>query len=344
MTPAPEPGKAEKQPDAEARRLAGLRQVLQVLGDQTATLKIGPDDTVTTTYAAMKDNLGAQTQATEQAGVPSYGGIDAKNVMELMRERALQDQQMRQYPVDMSQINYQSALAGQAQQQPQLKMADMKARFLESMLRNKTMRDVAATKAKGSPMEQLEFAGMFNLYKTNPEAAMIAMNPSLKPDARAAKVQYVDQLKESNLFTDKEIFTIVYTPNLVPEALAARIHEAQLRGGMGYEPVEKVGAYQKGLEQELTPAPTQGVAAPQNMPLESTANYDARNPAFADQVFAEPATEDTWDVDLSKLKVDDTVPGLPGSPGKATVISVSANKVKFKQGDNWIVMDIRAGE
>jgi hypothetical protein len=136
-----------------------------------------------------------------------------------------------------------------------MKLMDMAMRMRQNIANNQATIDAARIKAKGSPMDQLEFAGMFNLYKKDPEAAMIAMNPSLKPEQKAAKVQYVDQLKDSGMFTDKEVFTIVYTPNLIPEALAARIHEAQLRGGMGYEPAPKVGAYQTDLTSELTPPP-----------------------------------------------------------------------------------------
>jgi len=143
----PEPGSAEKQPDVNARRLAGLREALRVLGDSTATLKIGPDDSVTTTYAAMKDNLQAQTQATKQAGMPSYGGINAENVMQLMKQRSLQDQQFRQQPMDMSQMAYQNALAGQARVQPQMKMADMAMRFMQGAEAQDTALGVAGINA-----------------------------------------------------------------------------------------------------------------------------------------------------------------------------------------------------
>ena len=89
----------------------------RMVKDPGMTTTIKPGGEVVQVYKPMIDNLRAQTQATEQVGLPSYGGIDAKDVMELMRQRTIQDQQMRQQPLDMNTL-----LSGLAQRQYQGQM------------------------------------------------------------------------------------------------------------------------------------------------------------------------------------------------------------------------------
>ena len=86
------------------------RIVPLVLGNRAAKLTIDENDNINfkTDYAKA---LEAQTKATEQSGLPTYGGIDPEMVLQLMGQRAQQDQQFRREPFDIAQGQYQAALA-----------------------------------------------------------------------------------------------------------------------------------------------------------------------------------------------------------------------------------------
>jgi hypothetical protein len=83
-----------------------MQTMMRALGDSNVKLELGEDDTLKTTYKPMLENIQAQTQATEQAGLPSYEGIDPQLVLGLMKQRAVQDQQFRRQPMDMNEMLY----------------------------------------------------------------------------------------------------------------------------------------------------------------------------------------------------------------------------------------------
>jgi hypothetical protein len=226
--------KASVEPDMPARRQTAIEQVLRVLGDKTAQLSIGANDEVKTTYAA---NLEAQNQATEQSGLPSYGGIDAQNVMQLMQQRAVQDQQMRQAPLDLSQMNYQGALAGQARAQPQMKLMDMAMRMQQSADRDQTARDVAGIKSQGSLLDRIKADSLLNLPMGDRQVALFS---SLKKADAPAKQRVIEFLVGEGM-PFEAASQMALAPSNLDKALMSRVFGQLVNSGMSkYDTVEKL--------------------------------------------------------------------------------------------------------
>jgi hypothetical protein len=92
--------------DANATKRRAASMLMQVLGDKTASLKISPNDDLIATYAPIQQNLQASTEASAEAGMPNFEGIDPELVLGLMKQRAVQDQQFRQGPMDANEMLY----------------------------------------------------------------------------------------------------------------------------------------------------------------------------------------------------------------------------------------------
>ena len=97
-----------------------LRELGPFLAREGSTTTIGPDNSIKHSFKMPMEAKQALVGAREQTGLPDYKGLDPDKVIALMGQRQQLDQQARQMPMDMSQMNYQSALAGQAQAQPQM--------------------------------------------------------------------------------------------------------------------------------------------------------------------------------------------------------------------------------
>ena len=107
------------------------------LGNNAAKLTVDEDDNISlkTNYAPTQArNLEAQTQATQQAGLPSYGGIDAKDVLALMGQRGQQDARMAGQTGRDMQGMYQGALTQQILGDPQRREQDIRANLVIKMM------------------------------------------------------------------------------------------------------------------------------------------------------------------------------------------------------------------
>jgi hypothetical protein len=123
-------------------------------GNNAAKLILDEDDNVSlkTNYAP---SIAAQVQATETAGLPSYAGIDAKDVIMLSAQQGKQNELLRQQSMDPSQVQYLGAMTQQLQAQPQLKMADMALRF-EQALRGQDASSALQTQSDEAAMSRLK--------------------------------------------------------------------------------------------------------------------------------------------------------------------------------------------
>jgi len=83
----------------------------------------------------------AQTQATEKAGLPSYGGIDADMVLKLMGQRGAQDAQMAGQTGRDMQGMYQGALTQQLLGDPQRREQDIRANLVMKMMAERAAMD-----------------------------------------------------------------------------------------------------------------------------------------------------------------------------------------------------------
>jgi len=253
---------ATKEPEARplTQTMAGdpnyqntvMQAMMRALGDKNVKLELGEDDTLKTTYRPMLQNLQAQAQASEGAGLPSYEGIDAQNVMQLMAQRTAQDQQFRQQPLDLSQMNYQGALASQARAQPGMKMMDMLRQFQQSMEANKTARDVAGIKAKGSILDQLK---AITFGKLSPEDQSVAMFASLKDAPPTAKVQLIEYLTTKGDVPRELATQLVTNPASLPGNQAVAILKSVTSGGISKlgRSAESLVKAKKDIQAGLTP-------------------------------------------------------------------------------------------
>ena len=123
-------------PGMQARMMQELLPF--IMGKNTKfTVDENNDINLKTNYAQTQaKNLGAQTQATEKAGLPSYGGIDADMVLKLMGQRGQQDAQMAGQTGRDMQGMYQGALTQQILGDPQRREQDIRAKLAIQMLRD----------------------------------------------------------------------------------------------------------------------------------------------------------------------------------------------------------------
>lgn len=123
--------------DLETKKRAIQDLMGFVLGNNAAKLTVDENDNINlkTNYApTAARNLQAQIQATEQAGLPSYGGIDPEMVLQLMGQRSAQDARFAQStPNDMQGI-YQGALARQAMGADSRQLRDIAAKFASQLV------------------------------------------------------------------------------------------------------------------------------------------------------------------------------------------------------------------
>ena len=135
-----------------------------IMGKNTKfTVDENNDINLKTNYAQTQaKNLGAQTQATEQAGLPSYGGIDADMVLKLMGQRGQQDAQMAGQTGRDMQGMYQGALTQQILGDPQRREQDIRAKLAMQMLAGQQQQaNIGATGeqsrlTRGTPLGQTD--------------------------------------------------------------------------------------------------------------------------------------------------------------------------------------------
>jgi len=324
--------RAKELPQADlALKNRQMQEMLRfALGNPAAKLTLDENDNINlkTNYApTMARNLEAQTQATQQAGLPSYGGIDPEMVMQLMKQRGQQDAQMAGQTGRDMQGMYQGALAQQAMQQPQLKVAEMIQRMASGQQDRQTQLQVAGLKAQGSPMDRFKL-GLLN--RLSPGQAAVAAFPSLKPEQAAAKVQIYDKLIELGKTPD-EAATISFTPGMTPEAQALAIVKAEASAGVGFTKPEKLGTQMQGVKEQFTPATNTPTRQPMPKPNPNIAKAPPMKELRATGEAAKIKT--TGKMPAKYWQIDADVPGL----GKVTNVFGSWAEIDLGNGETLVV-------
>lgn len=183
----------------KATQVRMMRELLPFIMGANTKFTVDENNNINlkTNYAPTQArNLQAQTQATEQAGLPSYGGIDPEMVMQLMGQRGKQDAMMAgQTAQDMSGM-YQGALTQQALGAPQRQEQDIRTKLVMQLLANQATTQAARIKNQGSASDQIKNFAFMELYKRDPVAALQGIYPGAKPDAIPNAIQEINFLAD----------------------------------------------------------------------------------------------------------------------------------------------------
>ena len=233
--------KEKELPTAGPDMMRYLRELQPFLAREGSTTTIGPDNSIKHSFKMPMEAKQALVGAREQTGLSDYKGLDPDKVIALMGMRDKLDQQARQEPLDMAQMNYQNALAGQANAQPQMKLMDHLARFMQQGQRGEQLE-----KLKGIPQAQTQAtqdalkarAGYFNRMPQAGAGKSLSAATLGLPAGLSEKWEFMTRDKDGNPITPSPSQLRLFDKSLEPFGFEVGTYKLQKpKGsilGMGY--------------------------------------------------------------------------------------------------------------